>query len=38
MLIELVFKRSYVNRTYVKEKLCYREVMLNKIYVEEKIC
>ena len=33
MLIELVFKRSYVNRTCVKEKLCYREVMLNKIYV-----
>ena len=38
MLIELVFKRSYVNRTYVKEKLCYREVMLNKIYVGDMLC
>ena len=40
MLIELVFKRSYVNRTY---NVCKGEVMLqrsyvNRTYVKEKLC
>ena len=48
MLIELMLRRSYVNRTCVKEKLCQGEVMLielmlrrsyvNRTCVKEKLC
>ena len=48
MLIELVLKRSYVNRICVKKKLCEGEVMLielmlrrsyvNRTCVKEKLC
>ena len=43
MLIELMLRKSYVNRACVKEKLCQGEVMLIELvlkrsYVKEKLC
>ena len=48
MLIELMWRRSYVNRTCVKEKLCEGEAMLIELvlkrsyvyrtYAKEKLC